>query len=141
MSDLYVIARIAGQRVAFAATEVEAVLDLARVVPAPLAPTHVRGLAAARSRVLTVIDGGLAVGHGAVAGERALVVERGGHAYAIAVDAVEDVGAPSGRRDSVDAGVGAEWRRCAMGTIDGDQGFALVIDADRLIAGPEKAAA
>lgn len=137
MSELYVLASIAGQRVAFAATDVEAVLDLAATTPAPLAPPHVLGLTAARSRVLTVIDGAAAAGCATGAPERVVVVERGGHRYAITVDTVEDVAAPLAVRDGVDAGVGANWRRCATGTVDAEDGFALIVDADLLIAGPQ----
>ena len=56
MTDLAVFARIGDRRVAFDARGVEAVIDLGAIVPVPLAPLHIRGLAAVRSHVLTVVD-------------------------------------------------------------------------------------
>ena len=57
MAELLLIARLAGRRVAFPAAEVEAVVELEGMSPAPRAAPHVAGLSALRSRVLTVIDG------------------------------------------------------------------------------------
>src|SRR6476469_3179954 len=56
MATLLLIVRLAGERVAFPAADVEAVVEIDNVVPAPGTPPHVAGLAALRSRVLTVID-------------------------------------------------------------------------------------
>ena len=56
MDSLKLIARIAGQRIALTADAVESVVEIEAITPVPLAPPHVAGLAALRSRVLTVID-------------------------------------------------------------------------------------
>ena len=57
MADLLLVVRLAGRRVAFPAAEVEGVVELEGLTPAPGAAPHVAGLSALRSRVLTVIDG------------------------------------------------------------------------------------
>ena len=50
MAELLLIARLAGRRVAFPAAEVEAVVELEGMSPAPRAAPHVAGLSALRSR-------------------------------------------------------------------------------------------
>lgn len=90
---LYLIARIAGRSVAFPARDVDSVIDLGPVVPAPRAAPGVVGIAALRSRVATVIDPRAALGLAAI-GERpvrAVVGAVDGHLYALLVEALEDV--------------------------------------------------
>lgn len=136
MSMLVLIATIAGQRVAIDAAKIESVVDLWQVVPVPLAGEHVVGLAAVRSRVMTVIDAAAAVGLRAKAtGNRALVVETGGHSYALRVDAIEDVTASIGAVQPFDVSAGANWAGVASASIDTEYGFALLIDPANLIAG------
>ena len=60
--DLFLIAHVAGRAVAIDGAQVDSVVDLGDVVPAPGAVRAVRGLAALRSRVVTVIDTGVALG-------------------------------------------------------------------------------
>ena len=52
MTDLILLARVGDQRVAFDAKAVDAVVDIDAVIPVPMAPDSVRGLAAIRSRVV-----------------------------------------------------------------------------------------
>ncbi|NWP61371.1 chemotaxis protein CheW, partial [Escherichia coli] len=54
MSHLYLIAQIAGRAVAIDSEQVESVVDIGEVTAVPRASAHVRGLAALRSRVVTV---------------------------------------------------------------------------------------
>jgi hypothetical protein len=56
MDDLKLIARIAGQDVALSAEAIESVVEIDAITPVPLAAAHIAGLAALRSRVLTLID-------------------------------------------------------------------------------------
>ena len=60
--DLFLIAHIAGRGVAIESGQVDSVVDIGDVVAVPLADRAVRGLAALRSRVVTVIDTGIALG-------------------------------------------------------------------------------
>jgi purine-binding chemotaxis protein CheW len=136
MSMLVLIATIAGQRVAIDAACIESVVDLWQVVPVPLAPPHVLGLAAVRSRVLTVIDAAAAIGLRATGtGNRALVLDVDGHSYALRVDTVCDVTAAVGDVMPFDPAAGKNWASIATSTIDTEFGFALVIDAARMISG------
>src|SRR3546814_1121755 len=56
MNGLFLIAEIGGRAVAISADQIESVVDIGVVTPIPLADARVRGLAALRSRVVTVID-------------------------------------------------------------------------------------
>lgn len=142
MNDLVLVARVAGQRVAFDAALIESVIDLGKVVPVPLARRHVSGLAATRSRVLTVIDAAAAIGLPSVSdGNRAIVILCDGHRYAVRVDTVDDVAAPIGELAPFETSTGQAWREVATGMVDTEFGFALLIDPARLVAGPLAAAA
>ena len=135
MSALYVLAWIGAQRVAFDATRVEAVVDIAMVVPVPLAAAHIIGLAAIRSQVITVIDCGVATG-----GEpspptgRAIVTAIDGHRYALRVDHVDDVVSGLMRVAGARVPLGPVWSSIADGVIDVEGEFAVVLDPSRLVA-------
>jgi hypothetical protein len=62
MSHLYLIAQVAGRPVAIDSDQVESVVDIGEVTAVPRASRHVRGLAALRSRVVTVVDTQSALG-------------------------------------------------------------------------------
>ena len=62
MTHLYLIAQIAGRAVAIDSNQVESVVDIGEITAVPLASEHVRGLAALRSRVVTVVDTQSALG-------------------------------------------------------------------------------
>lgn len=134
MEELYLITAIAGRAVAMPSERVDSVVDLGAVVPVPAAPRHVRGLAALRSRVVTVIDAAIALGavDQAETG-RAVVVTVGGHLYALLVDRLDDVAPfaiaplPDGVR------LDPAWARAARGVIDRDGEAVLVIDPAALI--------
>ena len=137
MTSLVLIATIGGERVAIDAATIESVVDLWQVVPVPLAAEHIIGIAAVRSRVLTVIDAAAAVGLRAKAtGNRAIIIESGGHQYALRVDMIAEVVAPTGPVMPFEACMGDNWAGVAVGAIDTPHGFAVLIDPARLIAGP-----
>lgn len=56
MSELLVVAIIANERVAFRAADIQSVIELDAITPVPYVPDFVAGIAALRSRPLTVID-------------------------------------------------------------------------------------
>lgn len=144
MAELLLIARLAGRRIAFPASEVEAVVELEALTPAPGAARHVAGLAALRSRVLTVIDGLTALDLGATAEPSlasAIVVPSDGHPYALLVDAVEDVVETESPRAPVAVPVGAGWDRVALAMIEAEGDLFLLVDPHALIAGPATQAA
>lgn len=143
MAELLLIARLAGRRIAFPAADVEAVVELEGLSPAPRALPHVAGLSALRSRVLTVIDGLAALEAGRHDGEArdAIVVPSGGHTYALLVEEVEDVIQASGLPIPARAPLGAGWDRVSLGMVEAENELFLLVDPHQLIAGPSVKAA
>ena len=93
MEQLYLLATLAGTRVAVAAHEVEAVVKLAEISPVPGMLRHVAGLSALRSRVLTIIDvPALIHGTPTPADQRRLTIiaDISGHSSGLMGDAVHD---------------------------------------------------
>ena len=136
MSELFLLARIAGRRVAIAAQQVESVVDIGEVTPVPLAKSHVRGLTALRSRVVTVVDAPVALGLAEPdrgPASRAVITLVDGHYYALLVEDVEDVAlfecAPLASGIALNHG----WARVARGVVEPDQEPVLAIDAAALV--------
>lgn len=127
--ELYLIAQIAGAKVAISAEQVESVVDIGAVTAVPRAGQNVRGLAALRSRVVTVIDTQAALGlPGDSNATRAVITKADGHQYAMLVDVLDDV-APF---EAVPMGLGLsldpEWRAAGIGLIEKDGEPILIID-------------
>ncbi len=144
MTELLLIARIAGERVAIPARHVEAVVEIEGIAAVPRAAPHVAGLAALRSRVLTVIDcrQSLELGRSCAEGVcEAVVVPCDGHPYALLVDAVEDVLEFTGETQPIRTSLASGWRRIATGMVDADGDLLLLVDPHALIAGPVREAA
>jgi purine-binding chemotaxis protein CheW len=142
MADLLLIARLAGRRVAFPASAVEAVVELEGITPVPRAAGHVAGLSALRSRVLTVIDGLASLEFGESGDLReAIVVPSDGHTYAIMVEEVEDVIEPAAPPGPVKAPLGKGWDRVAVAMVEAEGELILLVDPHLLIAGPAAHAA
>jgi len=141
MSELYLIVSIASRRIAIRACEVHSVIELDGITPIPKAPPFVAGLAALRSKALTVIDCcrslELDKGEADSLSNTAVVIEKDEFLYAMLVDRHEDV--VHARSDIVakDDGYGDRWDLVAQGMIETDLGAALVIDVSGLIAGPD----
>src|SRR3546814_2511903 len=93
MSQLsFLTVEIAGQLVAILVDAVQAVLPMEEIVPVPLAPSRVVGIATKRGHVLTVIDA-----RAAITGDRSseptresVVININGHRYALLVDAIDE---------------------------------------------------
>jgi purine-binding chemotaxis protein CheW len=135
MNDLLLLARVGDQRIAFDARTVDAVVDIDAVVPVPMAPPSVRGLTAIRSRVVTVVDCGRAVGAASLADDgRAVTLSIDGHGYAIRVDAVDDVVPHPAQSSAAFAPMQGGWAEVAAGAVDLGDGFAILIDARRLVS-------
>ena len=130
MSDLFLIAHIAGRGVAIDAAQVDSVVDIGEIVAVPRAGAFVRGLAALRSRVVTVIDTGIALGLPPTpdAMRRAVITIVDGHHYAILVDSVEDV-APFARLPlSSGLALRGGWASVGTGLVERDGEPLLIID-------------
>ncbi|RZM31572.1 MAG: chemotaxis protein CheW [Sphingomonas sp.] len=130
MSDLFLIAHIAGRGVAIDAAQVDSVVDIGEIVAVPRADSFVRGLAALRSRVVTVIDTGIALGLAPTpdAMRRAVITIVDGHHYAILVDSVEDV-APFVRLPlSSGLALRGGWASVGTGLVERDGEPLLIVD-------------
>ena len=144
MTELILIVTLAGERVAISAAEVESVVEIEGLTPVPRAAPHIAGLAALRSRVLTVIDcfASLELGRSSAGGLReAIVVATDGHPYALLVDSVEDVIELAGEIRSVRTSLGGGWRRVARGMVEAGGDLLLLVDTQALLAGPSVQAA
>lgn len=141
---LYLLATIAGERVAFDAAAVDSVVEAEAVTPVPRVATHVAGLSALRSRVLTIIDCLAALGLPARPDERAgelIVVTVDGHLYGLAVDRVDDAVPLAPPSPVAGAALAPGWARAARGLVEHDGQVLLVIDPAALVAGPAAAIA
>jgi len=140
MTGMLLVIMLAGRRAALPAERVNSVIEPDRVVPVPRAPAHVAGLGALRSRPLTIIDCraalGFAPGEAAVGGERAVVVEHGGHLYGLKVDAADDIVAAAGEPSTAAGDPGAGWNRASLGMVESDVGPLLLLDIAKLVSGP-----
>lgn len=144
MAELFLIVRLAGERIAIAAADVDSVVEIDALTPVPGAAPHVAGLAALRSRVLTVIDclasldPSRRVAEGA--GEAVMTVVDG-HPYALLVEAVEDVVEASAEPQPAAPALAGGWRRIGRATIEAEGDLLLLADVEALIAGPSREAA
>ncbi|MCP3734433.1 chemotaxis protein CheW [Sphingomonas sp. RP10(2022)] len=133
--DLFLIAQIAGRGVAIDTTQVGSVVDIAEIVAVPRTEAGVRGLVALRSRVVTVIDTGTALGLDPTPDSvrRAVITRIDGHDYAILVDALEDVALYE--RQPLSSGLALDhgWGRVGIGLIERDGEPLLVVDLAALV--------
>jgi purine-binding chemotaxis protein CheW len=136
--QLFLIAHIAGRGVAIDSSQVESVVDIGSVTPTPRAAPHIRGLAALRSRVVTVIDAHAALGLPklAIAGSRAVITVVDGHHYAVLVDSLEDVAPFAASPLPAGIALDAGWRQAGCGEVERDGEPILMIDLTALIHGP-----
>jgi purine-binding chemotaxis protein CheW len=143
MTGLLLVAGLGGRRIALRAAEIQSVIELDMLTPVPGAPSHIAGLSALRSRVLTVIDARKALdlpdalrGEGEADRRHAAVAEVEGHLYALQLDGVDDVvdalSEPAPLRVDLDHG----WARAALGTVETENGPLLLLDVAGIVAGP-----
>jgi purine-binding chemotaxis protein CheW len=143
MNTLFLIARIAGERVALPAADIGSVVEVEEIAPVSRVPGHIAGLFALRSRVLTVVDTCAALGLPPMPRDgvaTAIITDHDGQSYALLVEEVEDVieaDAPT----PCPALVAPAWRRAAQGTIRRGDEAILLVSAAALVAGPEMLAA
>jgi purine-binding chemotaxis protein CheW len=143
VAELLLIVRLAGERVALPAAEIDSVVEIEGLTPVPGAAGHVAGLAALRSRVLTVIDclASLDPSRRLPADAReAVMAVVDGHFYALLVEAVQDVVEAGGEPHPAPALAGG-WSRIGRATIEAEGDLLLLADVGALIAGPAREAA
>ncbi len=144
MKTLCLIAELDGQRIAIEAAHIDSVVHVSRVTAVPLMPPHLLGLAALRSRVITMIDCRRALdlppgptGKFLVA----VVVDVDGHHYGLVVDHVEDVREIEGPPSPVRTRLGAGWAVATLGVLDDGEASLLMLDPTALVAGQPNARA
>ncbi len=145
IDDLLLVTTIAGRKAALRAAEVASVIEIDVLVPIPLAPQPVAGLATLRSRVLTVIDARAALGMAPDTadprGRHAVVVEVGGHGYALLVDEVLDVTPALSDLTPARADPGDGWAAASRGMVETAAGPLLLLDGETLALGVKPARA
>jgi len=145
MNEMLLVVMIAGRRAALPAVAGNSVIELTEVTPGPRAARHVAGLAALRSRPLTVIDCTAALGIGTGPTDwrrlRAVVVEHEGHLYGLLVDGADDIVAALDEPRPLGADPGPGWQNAALGRVETEAGALLLLDIAALIAGPAESLA
>ena len=136
MPKLFLLAHVAGQDVAILSDHVESVVDIGVISPVPLTSRAVCGLAALRSRVVTVIDTALAIDPTGISPprHRAVVTQVDGHHYALLVDMLDDAYRCALRPLSSGMTPGPAWAAVVNGVIDHDGRAVLVLDVAAVVA-------
>jgi purine-binding chemotaxis protein CheW len=119
--SLFLFARIAGTPVAVRASEIEAVVRLGDIVPIQRVPPHVRGLAALRSRVLTVIDIESRIfGRPMTLGVHPLAVvsDIAAHTYGLLVETVSDICDAPGGIQPIQGQIDRHWAPFASALVE-----------------------
>ena len=145
MNEMLLVVMLAGRRAALPAVQVNSVIELSEVTPVPRAAAHVAGLAALRSRPLTVIDCtsalGIATSKADWRRQRAVVVEHDGHLYGLLVDGADDIVAALDEPRPLGADPGPGWQVAALGRVETEAGAVLLLDIGALIAGSSESLA
>lgn len=131
---LFLLARIGQRGVAIDASEVDSVIDIGAVVPAPGAPETVVGIAALRSRVVTVVDTWRALGVPASdRSPRAVVTRVDGHDYAMLFETVEDIAELELAPVTDGMTLAGAWADAAQGVVEHDGEPMLAISLAELV--------
>lgn len=136
MKELYLIAVIAGEKVAIPAEQIDSVVNVRESVPVPSSAPFITGLFALRSRVLTLIDCQYFVsGEPAdlTPGQPAIVVNIGGCHYGLLVDAVIDVVQTTTAPAPLPGQLPAGWSDIGRALLDIDGATFLLIDPDYMV--------
>ncbi len=135
---LYLIADLAGSRVAIESGLVESVVHVPEIVPAPMSDPSIAGIFALRSRVLTLIDTQYLVTgiqQRVEKGALSVVTEIAGHQYGLLVDKVHDVVAIDTQQAETSITAPAAWARYVdhISSIDGS--LVMILNTAALVAG------
>ena len=135
MTELFLLAVIDGRGIAIEAGQVDSVIDIGEIVAVPRVDAAIRGLAALRSRVVTVVDTRrlLDLAPALDGCRRAVTTSVDGQLYAFLVDALEDV-APF-ERQPIASGIALNgaWHVAGTGTVERDGEPLLIVDLAALV--------
>jgi purine-binding chemotaxis protein CheW len=127
LGPLYLIGAVAGRRVAIDSVLVDSVIDITAIQPVPAAPAGILGLAALRSRVLTVVDCATALGldGGERPGARlpgsalpTVVLEIDAYLYGFVLDRIDDVVTADHPMVPAGAPLGGPWSAVSAGIVE-----------------------
>ena len=132
---MFLLAQMADRTVAISVDQVESVVDLGVIVPVPGAPPFVRGLAALRSKLMTVISSRTVLGAyiGLMAPRRAVVTVIDGHHYAVMVNELDEVAELELKPLPSGLPISGAWRAVACGVVDCGGEPLLAIDLRALV--------
>ncbi|QNE31291.1 chemotaxis protein CheW [Sphingomonas sp. NBWT7] len=132
---LHLLARVADRAIAVPAAMVDSVVDVPAIVPAPRAHPAVRGLAALRSRVVTVVDSWhlLGLGNAPLDVRRAILTVVDGHHHAILVDTLHDVLTLAVEPVPAGMPLGPRWGPIVVGASVHDGEPLLIVDIAALV--------
>ena len=139
VEPLYLVGAVAGRRVAIDSAPVDSVIDVTAIQPVPGASPGILGLAALRSRVLTVVDCAIALGlDAAVRPEKAalptIVLEINSYLYGFVLDRVDDVVTADHPVVPVGAPLGGPWSAVSAGIIEVGGAAIPVLDPAAVLA-------
>lgn len=135
---LYLIADLAGSRVAIESGLVESVVHVPDIVPAPMSDPSIAGIFALRSRVLTLIDTQFLVTGVQVPphkGALAVITEIAGHQYGLLVDKVHDVVAIDTEQAESSITAPSSWARYVKQIANNDGALVMILDTRALVSG------
>jgi purine-binding chemotaxis protein CheW len=138
INNLFLVADLAGSRVAIESSLVESVVHVSEIVPAPRSDPSIAGIFALRSRVLTLIDTQFlitGVQQKAEKGALAVVTEIGGHQYGLLVEKVHDVVAINIQQAEVSIKATPAWRRYVTQIATHDDLLIMILDTSALVSG------
>jgi purine-binding chemotaxis protein CheW len=140
MDRTLLLVSIAGERAVIASDIIRSVVELDVITPVPRSPEHIAGLAALRSRAMTVVDcrSSLELDEASGPTKLTVVVDVEGFLYALLVDDVVEVVPFDGEPSELRADLLPGWARASVGMIETTAGPALVLDPVKLIEGPAK---
>jgi purine-binding chemotaxis protein CheW len=135
---LYLMADLAGSRVAIDSSQVESIIHLPDVVPVPMCDPSIAGIFALRSRVLTLIDTQFlitGVQQAAHKGTLAVVTEIAGHQYGLLVDKVHDVVPISIAQAESNILPPTTWNRYVDQVAMHEGELVMILNTDALVSG------
>lgn len=144
MKNLYLIAEIAGEKVAIIAEQVDSVVKIKDSVSVPSAEPFIGGLFALRSRVLTLIDCQYFVtGEKCreTANKEAIVVKIGGYSYGLIVDGVQDVISATEKPQKLQRTLPDGWDGLGSCLLEINNITYLVVEPEKLVNPPHRRAA
>lgn len=137
MSQLFLIAEIAGTEVAISSDTIESVVRLGDLVDVPKCDPLVTGIFALRSRVLTLLDCQFPITGKSVkpvADSYVVVVNLAGHSYGLAVDAVRDVVSITPQAIKPAPKLDSRWARISHSIVEIEGRILMIVSPELLLA-------